>query len=299
MSDNIKLTLDIRSITDKKSKEDALKIDPKFGTSASFIRNFVISGATAIDKLKADKEPEIKSNSERLSKKYADEANAPIIAELNEGISAVKNKVRTQVNQSIDKRIQQINYSRIIPIRENSWKLLRTIEALINMDADISESDWKLWAEQFAGHHLEERYFATLAGRRNITVLISSDPEKSIERLETLRDMANKTIDHLDDHRNSVVALSFLKSGNSALTKLMDEIDSDMVSIVPAEKITLLQRLKDAKENAYNKDDVALSVKIGSFIDRNMDKLATPEEINENLFQQAEDFITQGMSAKR
>ena len=56
---------------------------------------------------------------------------------------------------------------------------------------------------------------------------------------------------------------------------------------------------KDAKENAYNKDNVMLAVKIGSFIDKYADELATPEELKESRYAEAEEFIQRGMAAKK
>lgn len=282
------------------SKAKASAIDPKTGTTTRFLQYFVIAGVDAIKKLKAEKEPVIKANSERLAKKYADEANAPIFAELNDSIKAIKDSVRTHFNKGIDAREEQNNRSRIMPIRKNSMELLQTIRMMIDLDVDIPEANWKLWGEQFAGYPTEELVFTGLAKRKDIDIIPSSNPDRSHEQLETLRKMGNIAIDYLDHPEDSVTALSFLNDNpNSPLAKLMCEIDSDLASIIPAEKLTVLQRLKDAKEHAYNNDDVRLSVKIGSFIDRNIDKLATPEEINEALFAEAEDMIRQGMTAKK
>lgn len=282
------------------SKAKASAIDPKTGTTTRFLQYFVIAGVDAIKKLKAEKEPVIKANSERLAKKYAEEANAPIYAELTDGSNAIKDSVRTHFNNGIDAREEQNNRARTMPIRKDSMELLQTIRMMIDLDVDIPETNWKLWAEKFAGHPNEELVFAGLAKRKDIDIIPSSNPDRNHEQLETLRKMGNIAIDYLDHPEDSVTALSFLNDNpNSPLAKLMSEIDSDLASIIPAEKLTVLQRLKDAKEHAYNNDDVRLSVKIGSFIDRNIDKLATPEEINEALFAEAEDMIRQGMTAKK
>lgn len=299
MADNVRLTLDINKRATERAKAEASEINPKSGTSTRFYQYFVIEGREAIRRLQEEAEPKITANNERFVKKVADVENAPIKAELNEKIEAIKNFVRNKVNSGIDARIQRINDSRSIPIRTDSLKLLQTIQMLVDMGADISETDWKMWTEKFAGHYLEEKVFAGLAKKKGIDIIPTSNPERGIEKLETFRDMANHTIEHSDDANESLYALSFLSPTNKGLNELIEQIDSDLASIIPADKLTVLQRLKDAKEHAYNNDDIRLSVKIGSFIDRNIDKLATPEEINESLYAEAEDMIRQGMTAKK
>jgi len=299
MADNMRLTLDINKRATERAKAEASEINPKSGTSTRFYQYFVIEGREAIRRLQEEAEPKITANNERFVKKVADVENAPIKAELNDKIKVIKDYVRNKVNSGIDARIQRINASRSIPVRTDSLKLLQTIQMLVDMGADISETDWKMWTEKFAGHYLEEKVFAGLAKKKGIDILPASNPERSIENLETFRDMANHTIERLDNPDGSLYALSFVSLTNKGLNELMEQIDSDLASIIPADKLTVLQRLKDAKEHAYNKDNVELSVKIGSFINRNIDKLATPEEMQESLYAEAEEFIQKGMAAEK
>ena len=300
MNNDFRFTSDLLNRARELSKAEASEINPKKGTSISFQKFYIKAGQSLIKKLQQETEPKINANNERFVKKVADAENAPIKAELNEAIGKIKDNVRNTVNKNIDARIQQINLSRKVPVRTESLKLLQTIKMLVDIGAEISKSDWGTWSELFAGHYLEEKVFAGLAKGKGIDIIPAADPEKSIERLESFREMANQTIDHLDDSDASIVSLSFLSENpNAPIAKLINEIDSDLASIIPAEKLTVLQRLKDAKENAYKKDNVMLSVKIGSFIDKNMDKLATPEELNESLYAEAEQYIQKGMSAKK
>lgn len=295
-----RFTAEIKERTDEIAKKEALKIDPKNGTSIGFLQYYVIASWEVVKRKKQEAEEKINANNETYAPKVAEEYNAPIIAELNEAVKAIKENVRNHVNGKIDAREQRINTTRNMPIRDSQMKLLQTIRMLTDMNADIAENDWKTWAEQFAGHYLEEKVFASLAKTRDITILPSFDPVKSTENLETFRQMANYTIDRLENAEDNITALSFLNvSQTSPLGELIQQIDSDIASIIPAERLTVLKRLKDAKKNAYDADDIALSVRIERFIDKNADKLASPEEINESLYAEAEDFITQGMSAKR
>lgn len=282
------------------SKAEASTITPKAGTSVLFNKFFCKAGSEEIKRLQSEAETKISANKERYSEKVAGELNLPIITELNESIQAIKNTVRSRVNENIDARVQRINETRSIPVRDSRMKMFQTIKMLLDLNADISEGDWKAWGEQCAGHYLEEKIFESLANTRKIPVVPTINPEKNIEQLETFRAMANNTIDHLDNVDDNLMALSFLNDNPDApLGQLVNEIDNDLASIIPAEKLTLLQRLKDAKQNAFDKDNVTLSVKIGNFIDKNIDKLATPEELVEPLYTEAENFIVQGMSAKR
>ena len=282
------------------SKANASNITPKTGSSIAFNKYFCKAGLERVKNLQAEAKSKISANTERYSDKVAQEINQPIVSELTEAINSIKTILRDHVNKNIDARIQRINETRNVPVRESSMKLFQTIKMLLDLGADISESDWKSWGEQCAGHYLEERIFGSLAQTRNITYIQSFDPEKSIERLEHFRTMANIAINHLDNADENINAASFFNDNpNSPLAKLINDIDTDIASIIPAERLSVLKRLKDAKENAFDKNDSALSVRIGMFIDKNIDKLATPEEISESLFDEAESFIKQGMTATK
>lgn len=298
--DNFKFATELKARTDARAKAEASKIKPKMGTSVRFQKYSIEASRDIVTKLKEEALPKISANNERFAKKFADVENAPIQNELDANIKAIKENVRNRFNNNIDARIAQNNKARIAPIRQSSKELLQTIDMLIKTDADIKEDDWKAWGEQFAGHYLEEIAYAGYAKQKGIDVIPSSNPDKSNERLESFRKIGNIAIDFLDHPEDSIMAQSFFSENpDSPVSKLMEEIDSDLATIIPAEKITVLQRLKDAKENAYNKNNVMLAVKIGSFIRDNMDKLATPEEISETLFAEAEEFIEKGMSAEK
>lgn len=293
------LTFPLKKRMDEISKSAAMEIDPKNGSTVAFLQFYVKAGEEEVKKLKRAAEDKKSANNEMYAHKVAQERNQPIDAELNEAIKAIKENVRNHVNSKLDARVKQIRTFEVLPMRESRKELLHTITELLNMGYNPSEHEWNLWGEQFAGNALEEKYFETLAETKDITIITSFDAEKSIERLELFRQMANIAINNLENDDN-LTAASFLKiSKDSPIGKLIEEIDSDISSIIPAERLTLLQRLKAAKEHAYDKDNVQLSVKIGSFIDKNIDRLASPAEVNEALYAEAEQFISQGMTATR
>ena len=282
------------------SKENASRIDPKSGTSIAFLQYYAIAGWEEVKKTVQEAEVKIKANNERYAPRVAQEMNLPIITERDEKISSIEKNVNGHINSKIDERIKRIAETEILPMRQSRKELLQTIKTLLDFGYSPSEREWKVWGEQFAGNNLEEKVFTALAKTKDITILPSTDSEKSIEKLEAFRQMANTATKDLKNADGSIVALSFLKiAPNSPLGKLIEDIDTDMASIIPAEKLTVLKRLKDAKQNAFDKNNVTLSVKIGSFIDRNIDRLATPQEITESLYAEAEQYINQGMTAKK
>lgn len=278
-------------------RENARQIKPKVGTAVASNQFICIAGKEKINRLKKEASEKTSANNERYSVKTAKELNAPIEAELQNGIQVTKDTVRKLVNDNLDARIKRIDETRVIPIRSEAMGKIQTFKMLIDMGAEIPQRDWELLMEHCAGHYLEEKAVIALAKSKDILIIPSTDLDKSAERIETFREMANKAIDKLDNPDDSLASFAFFNERNEALNTLMDEIDTDVSSMIPAERLTVLQRLKDAQEHARNKDDYSLSAKIGIFIDRNMERLATPEELNDALYSEAEDFIKQGMSA--
>lgn len=300
MNENINLTIDLKRRMEEISKEQASKIDPKNGTSIAFLQYFGVAGWESVKKEIRNADEKMSANNERYSPKVAREMNISIEAERDRTIKEIEKNVNGYINRKIDEREKRIDQSELLRMRESGKELLQYIRTLLELGYEPSEREWKLWGEQFAGNIAEQKVFSALAKTKGKTILLANNPEKSIENLETFRQMANIATSDLKNADNSITALSFLKiDPNSPLGKLIHEIDTDIASIIPAEKLTVLKRLKDAKENAFDKNNVKLSVKIGSFIDKNIDKLATPQEINEALYAEAEDFIKQGMTATR
>ena len=120
------------------SKAEASTITPKAGTSVLFNKFFCKAGSEEIKRLQSEAETKISANKERYSEKVAGELNLPIITELNESIQAIKNTVRSRVNENIDARVQRINETRSIPVRDSRMKMFQTIKMLLDLNADIS-----------------------------------------------------------------------------------------------------------------------------------------------------------------
>ena len=297
MSNNLSFFAELKERADEIRKALAAETKPKAGSTIATNRYLILSGKEKVKSLQKEAEQKIADNKERYSSKVAEELNAPIKADLSNAITAVKDTVRNIVNGNLDARIKRIDETRVTPIRSEVMEKIQAFKMLIDLGAKIPERDWALFSEQVVGHYLEEKAFIALAKSQKITILPSVNLDKSVERIEQFREMANIAINCLDKTDDSIASFAFFHKNNTALESLIDEIDSDVSTIIPAERRTVLQRLKDAQEHARNKDDYSLSAKIGLFIDRNMERLATPEELTDSLFSEAEDFIKQGMSA--
>ena len=297
MSSEFRFSTELLERSREIMKENAKQIKPKAGTTVATNRYLILAGKDLLKRYQAETNEKISANNERYSVKTAGELNEPIKAELQNNIKLLKDTVRKSVNGNLDARLKRIDETRVIPIRSEAMGKIQTFKMLIDLGAKIPQRDWELLGEYCAGHYLEEKAFIALAKSQDVHIIASTNLDKSAERIEAFREMANKAIDNLDNPNDSLTSFAFFNEQNEALNALMDEIDTDVSTLIPAERLTVLQRLKDAKEHAYNKDDIKLSVRIGMFIDRNMEKLATPEELNDALYSEAEDFINQGMSA--
>lgn len=295
---SLQFAAEIRERAREIDKAKASDIAPKSETTFGFLHSYVVAGRNMISGFKAEKERVIKENNETYAKKVADEKNAPLIAELKDDIQKIKDLIRTRLNNTIDARINKINSSRKLPLKEESKALIEKIKLMLDSGVVPTEQDWKSWVEVVAGDTDGERIFAALASKNGVDVLPSSDREKTIEDCEAFRQMGNIAIDYIDHPNDNITAMAFFKPGD-AFMELMESLDSNPEFIIPAERLTILQRLTEARENAWKKDNVKLYVAIGRFIDDNKEALATPEELKEALYAEAESFVQQGMTAKK
>lgn len=279
-------------------KDLSKQMAARTGSSADFIRSLVRIGHNMVQNKKTEINVKIDENNDTLSKRLADEANEQLKSEIEQYIIDIKTVLSKRASDFFDAKKNSVNqFIKQMP----SDNLGEKLKYVCEYGHLFSKTVWEVFItdSDITGNYIAQTIVQKMAEKNGIDYVCPFNYERVMEKLNDIETMTTNSINNLDKG-DSLTLLSFISENeNSPVSKLIADLDSDMSTIIPAEKLTVLKRLKNAKQNAYDQDAVELSVKIGTFIDRNIDRLATPEEINNDLYAQAENLINQGMSAKK
>jgi len=289
---NLTLSNSARAI----KKEMTKGITVKSGTSTEMLCNFIRFGFKMVSDKKVNTDAMISENNANLSKVLADEKNAQLMKEYKEFADDTKAVINSRIDEVMSAKREKVRQYTMLPPSDRQMKLLQLFE--MRQDK-IDSYELELFMSEMATNYQASRIFEKIADEKGITFVPPWVPAKCNERLNQFENIARMTVNKMDDPYNDPLALSFLKSENGTLFQLLCEIDTDFATIIPADIVTVYKRLTQAQKRAYDNDDVVLSVRIENFIDKHKSKLATPEEINEELYQQAEDLITQSLEKKK
>ena len=294
MSFEVNLSLAQRAVY----KELSRNVSIQKGSSAEYIRGFVNTGYEMLKHKKEDINKQINHNNDTLSTKLADEANSKLKQELADSTDNMK-KILSEVSAEffMAKRNAVTEFIKQIP----SDSLDRKIQYIKDYGHLFDKSVWEIFITdpQIASNYLASKIVEKLAEENKIDYVIKFRPERTFEMIDQLEMMVNTSIAHIDNDDDLYLMSLISNNQNSPISQLISELDSDYATIIPAEKLSLFKRLGQAQKKAYDNDDIRLSVTIERFMENHKSELATPEEINEELYQRAEDLISQGMATKK
>ena len=273
-------------------------VTAKNGTTAEFIRDLVRFGHRQINEKQSGINERLKQNNDTLSKRLADEANIKLQQELNQHISDIKTVLTKETSRIFDRKKDTItHFIRQIP----SDTLNRKIQYIRDYGYLLDKEVWEMFVTDpdIISNYLASKAVEKIAEQNGIDYVVPFNPVQTLDKLNQFEAMVNVSIANIDNDDN-LTMMSFINDNpNSPVSKLIHDLDTDIATIIPAERKTVLNRLKQAKQQAYDKDDVALSVRIGRFIDNNMTELSTPEELHDALYEQAEELIQLGLNVKK
>ena len=273
-------------------------VTAKVGTSMEFIRELIRIGVNSVNDKKAEINAKINDNNDKLSKRLADEANIQLQSELKQYTDDIKTILSKRSAEFFNaKRDTVAQFIKKMP-SDSLWRKLQFINDFGNL---LDKEEWEVFITdpEIASNYYASKIVMKEAEKHGVDYAISFNYNKMIDTLNDVETMVNNSIPHIGESQNSLTLLTLISNNpNSPVSKLIADIDSDIASIIPAEKLTILQRLKDASKTAYNRDNVTLSSKINAFISRHERELAEPGELRESLLAEAESFIQQGMAAR-
>ena len=290
-------TLELNGAQTAMLKELAKEVKVKTGSTVGFLRDLIISGRRMVERKQDDANTRMEHNNNTIAKRLADEENIKIKADLEQEIASIKETLDRNRSNNLSAKREMVykNASTVIP--DDLFRVMQTLEM---RTGEISDFEWDMYNRMFAQNYQGSKWFEEFAGRHGVTIIPANDPIKTIENIDTFDEMCKRTIAVIDDPAKSLYALSFLKDNpDSELATLINEIDTDISALIPAPRRTVLDKLKQAKQHAYDNDDLGLSARIRLFIETHATELATPEDMKDALFERAEELICEGMSVTK
>ena len=280
------------------SQEIAKSITVKPGSTMESIRKTLIAGFTTLKRMLGELDRRIADNNDKLSKHRADEANAVIEREKKQYIADIKTVLKRLTGVKFEAKRQAVtDHIRQMP----SDALNQKIQFINTFGSMFDKETWEIFLTdpEIISNPLACKVVGKMANEHGIEFVSAPDLHRTLERIDDYETMINNAIEHIEDEHNLVVMSVLSGYPDSPVKKLESEIDSDLNTVIHDPKDTVLQRLKDAEKTAEEAKDYKLYAKIKVFRESNEKALATPEEIKDELFSQAESLIMQGMSAEK
>ncbi len=286
------------SVDVSEMRKEMAKLTPaKPGTSAETPRNRIRAATILNSRIKGECERKKADNYDKLSKRLADEANFRIDKDRKNYTKQLQDFTNGMNKQWFEekKSIVMRNMSQI-PTGE-AHDILHFANNFGDM---LDKNDWKMLISnpKVVANPFASRVMEKIASKYGIDCVSAPDLQKTLDRLSDYESMLENAVARIEDE-NDLVVMSVLSGyPDSPVLKLISEIDTDLATIIPDPKQTILQRLKDAEKKAEDAKDFSLYARIKVFRESNEKSLATPEEMKDELFSQAESLIAQGMSVK-
>lgn len=291
-------------------REQSVNITPKEGTSLISIRKLIDNMGKIASGHRMETEKKIAYNNDQLSARLASEANSKLREEHRQYVDGLKAVATQKLNEAIEAKKDAVKRFSSVPPTDKQLRLFQTAQML---DYKLRDYEWRILIDETATNYLASRILAKVAdGQKNdegkpLEIIPAFNPERVLDNLDIYASMAKKAIDALDDLDSSLLGKSFVADSrpNDGINKIIDNIESSFGAVVPAEKMSILKRLRDAKDNAFNNatsdnpEGISISSKIRMFIDQHERELATPEELQESLMNEAESLIASGMSIRK
>lgn len=273
-------------------------ITVKPGSSAESIRSIVRFGFILDQKSKSEKQRKIAENNDTLSKRLADEANTVLMQEMRQHTSDTKMVIKRRTAELFKaKRDAVTEYVKRMP----SDDLNRKLQYIQNYGSSFDKELWEVFITdpEIVSNYLACKIVEKIADENGVEFSSAPKLSRILEKISDLEEMVNSAINRIDDEHDIILGSLISESPDSPVSKLINEIDTDLATIIPAPQKTIMKRLKDAEKHAYDVSDFRTSARIKIFLENHGNALSTPEEIKEDLLKEAEDLVTQGMNAKK
>lgn len=275
------------------SQELAKSVEIKPGSTMEYVAKLFRSAFTMLKRMIGEFDRRKEKNIDEMSKRRADEANAIIEREKKQYIADFKAVLTRMTGARFEEKRQAVtDHIREMP----SDKLNRKLQYIRDYGAMFDKDMWEMFITdpEIISNYIASKIVEHIANKNGIE-FASAPIQRTFENINTFQTMINNGIEHIEDEHNLIVMSIISGYPDSPVKKLINDIDTDLATIIPDPKQTILQRLKDAEKKAEDAKDYTLYARIKVFKENHLKELSTPEEMKDELFSQAESLITQGM----
>ena len=274
-------------------KELAKQIAVQPGSSLSSLIGFIRFGVGMVNHRQEETKAKIHENNDTLSKRLADEANIILQQEQRAFANDMQTVLTARKQEVLSAKRDAVNqYIKMMP----SDNLGKKLHYICDFGHLFDKSIWAIFIDdpEIASNYIASKIVQTKAEEQGIDYVIGFNPARIMEELDNIEAMIANSIPHIGEEEPNLTLMSLISENpNSPIQRLITDLDTDIATIIPAEKISAYKRLTNAQKKAYDDNNIALSVQIERFIDKNKTVLASPEEITDSLMEQAENLIAQ------
>lgn len=284
-----------------KAKYDSIKVSAKPGTSFSGFRKSAQTVRTAILKKKDDVNGVVKEIVATYSSAVANPKVNELRAEYKQDVTDKKIKLSEGLKAIVDGKKKAVERFTVLPPADEFFRIYKAYE--VRTADTISNTEWQYLIDKAGDNYLSLRMVQQLANKFDRSFVMPFDPDDTLKKLDELSTVASLAIEYIDVPDNELadsrVDRFYNMDGENGRTydpyfgELIATLDTSAGVVIPEEYRSISKRLNDAREKAYNNDNVELSAKIRVFMEKYADQLQTPEELKELVYQRAEELITQ------
>ena len=283
-----------------KGKEAFHKLDTVSDSKSALAsyRVFVIKSDEAIRTKRASLDKKIKAITERYQPSVAN----PMISELRTTFNNERKATQNRLNERLDEMLQAKEEACrkyvMTPPSADQLALLQTLK--MRNAKEITSEEWNMIVSSLSGNYQCASVLSTIAKESGKEFVPPFSPTDGLEDIKQFRARADYAIRNIGDLENSYIGMEFLAVDNpdTFTSALIKKLDTEIATTVPSPSVSIIGRLKDARNHALHVGDMDVFNAIANFIIGSGDQLQTPEEQEIALMEKAEKMIALGMNAK-
>lgn len=268
-------------------------------SSLEKVRLNIVHSVPIVQRKQANLTEAIKKVNETYSQQVAVPKIDGIRATYNSEVKTIQDKLRSQLKSVMTAKREACRKYTMTPPTQEQLDLFSSYK--MRDPKSISDEEWNMLIATVAGNYQCSQILCTLAkeaGREFFPPVSSlKDIESNMILIEAWLNNAINDLEKPDDVSYRTMELLAVDNKNTALSQIIDKLDKEIITTVPSADLTLKNRLRASAQHALHVGNNELFNEICHFIGYNNDKLMTPQEMQADFINKAEQLIEKGMSA--
>lgn len=284
-----------------KAAYTGIKVDAKIGTSFGGFRKYAQNLRKAI----LIKKDELDKSVDELKTAYSSSVYDPVVKDLtgkfNEEVASLRESLTVVFDRICNEKRDAVKRFTMVPPSDDVLKLVNAFS--FRDKADISDTEWSYLVSVAGDNYQALRMVQKLANDCERPFSLPFTPDDTLKKIDKLVEIIDASIRSIavpdNEVANSLVTRFYNYDGEEGriydpfIGDLIKELDSNAGSVVPEEYKSIIQKLKDAQQKAFDNDNIYTSARIKNFIEKYDRELHTPEEMKDFIFEKAQELIKQ------